>query len=108
MKPIRLFRHALGVGSLFVPYVAIAISSIEVKSISTISKKNQKSPTFPYVSKPRIQETRGVGGVVSEIKIINKGPIPSYYIYPSQQEQDSVVNNRPDMDISTPNWQIKW
>lgn len=75
-------------------------------NVPTTSKKAVSSSSV--VSEPRIQEERKNGGVVSEIKVNNKGDVPDYYIYPSQQQQDSVVNNRPDMNVSTPNWQINW
>lgn len=53
----------------------------------------------------RIQEDRS-NGVVDQIKVNNKN-LPSYYIYPSQQ-QNYDVNNIPDQNVVAPNWQISW
>jgi hypothetical protein len=54
---------------------------------------------------PRIQENRE-NGVVDQIKVNNKN-LPSYYIYPTQQ-QNYNYNNIPDQNINTSNWQINW
>lgn len=56
-------------------------------------------------TQPRIQEERS-NGVVEQIKV-NNGSLPSYYIYPTQQ-QNYDVNQIPDRNIVTPNWQISW
>ena len=53
----------------------------------------------------RIQEDRE-NGVVNEIKVNNKN-LPSYYIYPTQQ-QNYDYNRIPDENVTTPNWQISW
>lgn len=78
------------------------------KNYNATGNKSASSASAVTRNQPRIQEGRSAGGTVSEIKVNNKGDIPDYYIYPSQQEQNSVVNTRPDMNVSTPNWQINW
>ncbi|HLX53846.1 MAG TPA: hypothetical protein VKR58_07890 [Aquella sp.] len=65
--------------------------------------KTQVSSTPKNV--PRIQEERE-NGVVNEIKVNNKN-LPSYYIYPTQQ-QNYDYNRIPDSNVTTPNWQISW
>ena len=58
-------------------------------------------------NQPRIQEERNPnGGEVEEIKVNNKN-LPSYYIYPAQQ-QNWNISQLPDQSIATPNWQINW
>jgi hypothetical protein len=54
---------------------------------------------------PHIQEDRE-NGVVDEIKVNNKN-LPSYYIYPTQQ-QNYNHNPIPDANVTAPNWQISW
>ncbi len=54
---------------------------------------------------PRIEEDRE-NGVVNEIKVNNRN-LPSYYIYPTQQ-QNYDYNRIPDENVTTPNWQISW
>jgi hypothetical protein len=56
-------------------------------------------------NQPRIQEDRE-NGVVNEIKVNNRN-LPSYYIYPTQQ-QNYDYNRIPDENVTTPNWQITW
>lgn len=51
---------------------------------------------------PRIQEDRS-NGVVDQIKV-NNHYLPSYYIYPAQQDYD----NSPNPNVVVPNWQISW
>jgi len=56
---------------------------------------------------PRIQEERDPnGGTVEEIKVNNKN-LPSYYVYPAQQQNYNIYQV-PDRSIATPNWQINW
>src|SRR6185437_901825 len=59
----------------------------------------------PPPKEERIQEDRE-NGVVNEIKVNNKN-LPSYYIYPTQQ-QNYDYNRIPDSNVTTPNWQISW
>jgi hypothetical protein len=96
----------------------------EIPTISAPPQKiNASNATMPVIppnnasgtaktqvkSKPkneqRIQEDRA-NGVVNEIKVNNKN-LPSYYIYPTQQ-QNYDYNRIPDENITTPNWQISW
>jgi hypothetical protein len=57
-------------------------------------------------NRPRVQEERD-NGVVNQIRVNNKN-LPSYYIYPTQQQPNYDYNRIPDENISTPNWQISW
>ncbi|MCC2624238.1 MAG: hypothetical protein K0R14_111 [Burkholderiales bacterium] len=61
--------------------------------------------TAQPTNQPRIQEDRE-NGVVNEIKVNNRN-LPSYYIYPTQQ-QNYDYNRIPDENVTTPNWQISW
>ncbi len=54
----------------------------------------------------KVEEVRGAGGSVSELKINNRGELPSYYIYPTPQP-DLNINNQ-QRNISSPTWQISW
>lgn len=63
------------------------------------------APKSSTQNQPRIQEERE-NGVVNEIKVNNKN-LPSYYIYPTQQ-QNYDYNRIPDENVTTPNWQISW
>lgn len=53
----------------------------------------------------RIEEDRS-NGVVDQIKVNNRN-LPSYYIYPSQQ-QNYDTTRIPDQNVTAPNWQISW
>ena len=54
----------------------------------------------------KVEEIRGAGGGISELKINNRGELPSYYIYPTSQP-DLNINNQ-QRNISSPTWQISW
>lgn len=62
--------------------------------------------TNSYVPFTRVEEQKSSGGVVTEIKVNNRGDVPDYYLYPNQR-QDLNINN-PQKGISTPTWQFNW
>lgn len=70
-------------------------SGAKTQAMQNNSKRNQ----------PRIEEERS-NGVVDQIKVNNKD-LPSYYIYPTQQ-QNYNYNFIPDQNVSAPTWQISW
>ena len=72
----------------------------------TTESKNTTEITHES-NQQRIEEDRGLGGSVSQIKVDNKGKIPSYYIYPPLQ-QDLNLNSAPNKSVATPSWQINW
>jgi len=74
----------------------------KINASSPTSKNDQAAQSN---NTPRVQEDRDLGGSVDQIKVNNKN-LPSYYIYPTQQNWN--VNRIPDRSISTPNWQINW
>lgn len=78
---------------------------------ATIPGKKSSSGThtapgaYSHTAQQRIEENRNAGEV-EQIKVNNRN-LPSYYIYPTQQ-QNYNTNKIPDQNISTPNWQISW
>lgn len=75
------------------------------KTDASGSKKQTKkiSATVPPTT-TRIQERRA-NGVVTEIKVKNRGNIPDYYIYP---EAPQPTNDNMPNKVSPPTWQINW
>lgn len=71
----------------------------------TASGTAKAQTTNDTASQARIQEDR-TNGVVDQIKVNNKN-LPSYYIYPTQQ-QNYDYNRIPDENVVAPNWQISW
>ena len=71
------------------------------------STKQNASGDVGSTATDRIQEERGVGGTVNQIKVENKGDIPTYYINPPLQ-QDLNLNSAPNKSVATPSWQINW
>jgi hypothetical protein len=67
---------------------------------SAVAKSAKLSP------QDRIQEKKGDGGEVEEVKVNNINNVPAYYIYPNRSGVDT---NAPSSDtVSTPNWKISW
>lgn len=69
------------------------------------SKALIESQTFKH---RRYSEERSYGGAVNRITVTNPGRIPSYYIYPTQQQELNVNDNPNPNKISTSNWQLTW
>lgn len=82
------------------------VVSPQINKNTPHSLQNLKSQNPRYQPFSKIQEIRGNGGSVSEIRINNRGDIPNYYIYPNQQP-DLNINNQ-QRNISTPTWQLNW
>lgn len=73
-----------------------------------LAKTNSSAPSksAKLLPQDRIQEKRGNGGEVEEVKVNNINNVPPYYIYPNKSGVDS---NAPSSDtVSTPNWKISW
>lgn len=80
---------------------AAAAAAAPAKANSSAASKSAKvSP------QARIQEKKGDGGEVEEVKVNNRNNVPPYYIYPNRGGVDA---NAPSSDtVSTPNWKISW
>ena len=73
----------------------ITIIDDEASAPATITQNKLKTESEVAENKhPRIEEDRGAGGTVNQIKVENKGSIPTYYIYPPLQ-QDLNLNSAP-------------
>ena len=78
-----------------------AMPIVQPKNNSSATSKSAK--LLPH---DRIQEKKGDGGEVEEVKVNNINNIPPYYIYPNRSGVDS---NAPSSDtVSTPSWKISW
>ncbi len=75
------------------------VSSLDVNSNESIRNNG-------YVPFTKIEEAKANGGVVTEIKVNNRGDVPDYYLYPNQQQNLNI--NNPQKSISTPTWQFNW
>jgi hypothetical protein len=82
-----------------------AMPVIPPNNASGAAKAHTANNDVNTQNQPRIEEDRS-NGVVDQIKVNNKN-LPSYYIYPTQQ-QNYDVNRIPDENVTTPNWQISW
>lgn len=76
---------------------------IKADASGTKKQAKQISATVPRPT-TRIQEQRN-NGVVTEIKVNNRGNIPDYYIYP---EAPRPSNDNMPNKVSPPTWQINW
>ncbi len=79
----------------------------DVAHLAESSTKQNASSDVGSTTTGRIQEERGAGGTVNQIKVENKGDIPPYYINPPLQ-QDLNLNSAPNKSVATPSWQIDW
>ena len=70
------------------------------------SLQHFESQGSDYQPFSKVNEIRSNGGGVSEIKINNRGDLPSYYLYPNQQPEQNINNQQ--RNISTPTWQLNW
>jgi hypothetical protein len=72
-------------------------------SITTKSTARQNNRYEPLTT---IEEGRNNGGIVTQIKVNNRGDIPDYYIYPTQQYNLNI--NNPQRNMVPPTWQLNW
>lgn len=78
-----------------------AIPIIQPKNNSSAPSKSAK-----LLPQNRIQEKRGSGGEVEEVKVNNINNVPPYYVYPNKSGVDA---NAPSSDnVATPSWKISW
>lgn len=84
-------------------------SSIPVankKPKSSITTKSTARQNNRYEPLTTIEEGRNNGGIVTQIKVNNRGDIPDYYIYPTQQHNLNI--NNPQRNMAPPTWQLNW
>ncbi|MFN8770972.1 MAG: hypothetical protein ACK5Z5_00510 [Neisseriaceae bacterium] len=72
-----------------------------IKAESQAMYRNESDGIFK-----KFEERKIYGGTVTEIKINNRGNLPSYYLYPNQPQNQNINNQQ--LNISTPTWQISW
>ena len=90
------------------PPQKINATSAAMPVVNANNKNNSSGTAKSGISTPkdRIQEIKGPGGQVDEVKVNNINNVPAYYIYPNKSGVDA---NAPSSDmVSTPSWKISW
>jgi len=77
-------------------------SGIDLKKINALQNTDESNNN----QNSRIQEDRGNGGTVTQIKVDNK-QFPDYYIN-QPLDQNLNTNSSPNKDVTTPSWKINW
>jgi hypothetical protein len=87
-------------------------TAVQAKSTQPSTKNGHSTPNKQpnnngqYANSfQRIEEQRGYGGTITEVKVNNRGYIPPYYLNSQQNQYDGT--NNPDK-LMTPSWKISW
>lgn len=82
-------------------------NSTAAPAVVTNKTNASSAKSAKLLPQDRIQEKKGAGGEVEEVKVNNINNVPPYYIYPNKN--GGVDANAPSSDtVSTPSWKISW